>query len=158
VDDILRRRPGLGTLVAETEALRSRITSSERELGFLAASALTAAELRVLPLLCTHLSFPRIAGEMYISRHTVKSQAMSIYRKLAVSCRAQAVAQARDLGLVDGWHRYFHAIGMMKLLFGRWFAVGLLTATRAAVAVAGAGTVRATAMRIMATTTSPTAL
>jgi LuxR family maltose regulon positive regulatory protein len=102
VDDILRRRPGLGTLVAETEALRSRITSSERELGFLAASALTAAELRVLPLLCTHLSFPRIAGEMYISRHTVKSQAMSIYRKLAVSCRAQAVAQARDLGLVDG--------------------------------------------------------
>jgi LuxR family transcriptional regulator, maltose regulon positive regulatory protein len=101
VDDILRQRPRLGTLVGEAEALRSRV-SSEHELGTLGASALTAAELRVLPMLCTHLSFPQIAGEMYISRHTVKSQAMSIYRKLTVSSRAQAVARARDLGLVDG--------------------------------------------------------
>ena len=101
VDYILRRRPGLGTLVGEADALRSRI-SSGRESGTLGASSLTAAELRVLPMLCTHLSFPQIAGEMYISRHTVKSQAMSIYRKLTVRSHAQAVARARDQGLVDG--------------------------------------------------------
>jgi LuxR family transcriptional regulator, maltose regulon positive regulatory protein len=101
VDDVLRRRPRLGTLVAEAEALRSRL-SKRRGLGIVGASALTAAELRVLPMLCTHLSFPQIGGEMFISRHTVKSQAMSIYRKLGVGSRAEAVARARDLGLLDG--------------------------------------------------------
>jgi DNA-binding NarL/FixJ family response regulator len=39
------------------------------------ASALTAAELRLLPLLSTHLSFPEIAAELFLSPHTVKSQA-----------------------------------------------------------------------------------
>jgi len=37
---------------------------------------------RLLPLLSTHLSFPQIAEEMSLSRHTIKSQVMSIYRKL----------------------------------------------------------------------------
>jgi DNA-binding CsgD family transcriptional regulator len=46
------------------------------------SSALTAAELRVLPMLSAHLSFPEIAAEMSLSRNTVKSQAISIYRKL----------------------------------------------------------------------------
>jgi DNA-binding NarL/FixJ family response regulator len=46
------------------------------------SSALTAAELRLLPLLPTHWSFPQIAAEMALSRSTIKSQAMSIYRKL----------------------------------------------------------------------------
>ena len=64
---------------------------------------LPRAELRLLPLLCTHLAFPQIAGEIYLSRHTVKSQAMSIYRKLEVRSRAQAVARARvTWGLLDG--------------------------------------------------------
>ena len=44
----------------------------------LGASALTTAELRLLPMLSTHLSFPEIAGEMFLSRHTVKAEAMSI--------------------------------------------------------------------------------
>jgi LuxR family maltose regulon positive regulatory protein len=60
------------------------------------ASALTAAELRLLPLLSTHLSFPQIAGELFLSRHTIKSQAMSIYRKLGVSSRSV------QLGLLAG--------------------------------------------------------
>ena len=67
----------------------------------LAASALTAAELRLLPMLSTHLSFPEIAEEMFLSRHTVKSQAASIYRKLGASSRSQAVTQSRNLGLLD---------------------------------------------------------
>ena len=60
---------------------------------------LTAAELRLLPLLATHLSFPEIAGEMFLSRHTVKSQAISIYRKLGASSRSQAITLSRELGL-----------------------------------------------------------
>ncbi len=101
VDDLLKRRPGLGTLVAEAGALRAQL-SRERGAGVPGASALTAAELRLLPLLSTHLSFPEIAGEMFLSRYTVKSQAISIYHKLGASSRSQAVARSRELGLLEG--------------------------------------------------------
>ena len=101
VDDLLKRRPGLGTLVAEAGALRAQL-SRERGSSVPGASALTAAELRLLPLLSTHLSFPEIAAEMFLSRYTVKSQAMSIYRKLGASSRNQAVARSRELGLLEG--------------------------------------------------------
>jgi len=101
IDDVLRRRPGLGTLVGEAQALRDRL-AHERRSGNPGASALTAAELRLLPLLSTHLSFPEIAAELFVSRNTVKSQVLSIYRKLDASSRNQAVAQARALGLLEG--------------------------------------------------------
>ena len=54
----------------------------DRGSGVPGASALTAAELRLLPPLSTHWSFPQIAGEMVLSRYTIKSQAISIYPKL----------------------------------------------------------------------------
>lgn len=63
--------------------------------------SLTAAELRLLPRLATHLSLQRIADELSISRETVKSQTKAIYRKLAVASRAAAVAEAGRLGLLD---------------------------------------------------------
>jgi LuxR family maltose regulon positive regulatory protein len=65
-----------------------------------AASSLTRAELRLLPLLSTHLSFREIGERLYISQHTVKTQAMSIYRKLGVSSRSEAIQCARTLGLL----------------------------------------------------------
>jgi LuxR family transcriptional regulator, maltose regulon positive regulatory protein len=101
VDDLLRRRPGLGTLAGQAEAVRAQL-SRNRGSTSPGASALTAAELRLLPLLSTHLSFPQIAGEMFLSRHTIKSQAMSIYRKLGAPSRSQAVARSRELGLLEG--------------------------------------------------------
>ena len=101
VDDLLKRRPDLGTLVGEAAALRTEL-SSERGSSFPGASALTAAELRLLPLLSTHLSFPEIAEGMFLSRHTIKSEANSIYRKLGVSSRSQAVSRSRELGLLAG--------------------------------------------------------
>jgi len=101
VDDLLRRRPGLGTLVGEARALRAQL-ARERGSGVPGASALTAAELRLLPLLSTHLSFPEIAAEMFLSRYTIKSQAMSIYRKLGASSRNEAVARSRELGILEG--------------------------------------------------------
>jgi LuxR family maltose regulon positive regulatory protein len=101
VDELLRRRPGLGTLVGEAQALQARL-AKERGPSVPGASALTAAELRLLPLLLTHLSFPEIAEELFLSRNTIKSQANSIYRKLGASTRSQAVTRARELGLLEG--------------------------------------------------------
>jgi LuxR family maltose regulon positive regulatory protein len=101
VDELLRRRPGLGTLTGEAHVLRARL-SEERGPSASGASSLTAAELRLLPLLSTHLSFPEIAGELFLSPHTIKSQAVSIYRKLGAFSRSQAVARSRELGLLEG--------------------------------------------------------
>jgi LuxR family maltose regulon positive regulatory protein len=99
-EEILRRRPRLGTLVAEAEDIRMRITTTgEESSGW--ASTLTAAELRLLPLLTTHLSFREIAERLFVSRNTVKTQAISVYRKLDASSRSEAIDRAVALGLVD---------------------------------------------------------
>jgi LuxR family maltose regulon positive regulatory protein len=63
-------------------------------------SSLSTAELRLLPLLSTHLSFREIGERLYISQHTVKTQAMSVYRKLGASSRSQAVERLQDIGLL----------------------------------------------------------
>jgi DNA-binding CsgD family transcriptional regulator len=65
-----------------------------------AGQALTSAEFRLLPLLATNLSFPEIGKEFLLSRNTIKSQAMSIYRKLGATSRSEAVAVSRELGLL----------------------------------------------------------
>jgi LuxR family transcriptional regulator, maltose regulon positive regulatory protein len=101
VDELLRRRPGLGNLVGEAEALRARLLL-ERDSSVPGATALTGAEFRLLPMLATHLSFPQIAEEMFLSRNTIKSQANSMYRKLGASTRSQAVTRSRELGLLEG--------------------------------------------------------
>jgi LuxR family maltose regulon positive regulatory protein len=101
IDDPLRRRPGLGTLVGEAQVLRTQI-AKERGSSVPRASALTAAEFQLLPLLTTHLSVPEIAAELCLSRHTIKSRMKSIYRKLDASTRTEAITRARDLGLLEG--------------------------------------------------------
>ncbi len=101
IDELLRRRPGLGTLVNQARALRDTL-AGEHSSNMPGASALTTAELRLLPLLATHLSFPQIGEELFLSPNTIKSQAVSIYRKLGVSARNAAVTRARELGLLDG--------------------------------------------------------
>ena len=67
--------------------------------GTVRASSLSTAELRLLPLLATHLSFREMGERLHVSRHTVKSQALSVYRKLGVSSRSQAVQRMQELGL-----------------------------------------------------------
>ena len=99
-DEILRRRPALGTLVAEADQVRARLsTVVDQSSGW--ASTLTTAELRLLPLLTTHLSFREIAERLFVSRNTVKTQAISVYRKLDASSRSEAIERAIELGLVD---------------------------------------------------------
>jgi LuxR family maltose regulon positive regulatory protein len=99
-DRIIQQRPDLGVLPRRVAELRAALATVRA--GTAGPSALTAAELRLLPLLPTHLSVPEIAAQMYLSPHTIKSQALSIYRKLGATSRAQAVTRARELGLLEG--------------------------------------------------------
>ena len=84
----------LETWIAETAALIEAVTAS-------GVHDLTPAELRILQYLPTHLSFPQIAGQVFVSPNTVKTQAQGVYRKLGVSSRREAVERARSAGLLD---------------------------------------------------------
>ena len=95
---ILRLRPDLGSLPREADELSSTINTLR--VGSVGASSLTAAELRLVPLLSTHLSFREIGERLYVSRHTVKTQAISIYRKLGVSSRSEAIDRVLEIGLL----------------------------------------------------------
>jgi LuxR family maltose regulon positive regulatory protein len=99
IDDVLVHRPALGTLVEEVAALRRAITASGPG-GSTGGSPLSAAELRLLPYLQTHLTIREIAQRFFVSRNTVNSQVSSIYRKLGVSSRGAAVEQATTIGLL----------------------------------------------------------
>jgi LuxR family maltose regulon positive regulatory protein len=96
--DILAKRHDLGLLSSQYEEIKTRLQAhATTEVG---ALVLTSAELRLLPYLTTHLSFPEIGERLFISRHTVKTQAMSIYRKLGTSSRSEVVHRAREVGLL----------------------------------------------------------
>jgi LuxR family transcriptional regulator, maltose regulon positive regulatory protein len=97
VHDILQQRPDLGVLTKLAGQLQSQLGKT----GAIAvgASSLTAAELRLLPLLSTHLSYREIGERLYVSSHTVKTQAYSAYRKLGASSRSEAVTRVHELGL-----------------------------------------------------------
>jgi LuxR family maltose regulon positive regulatory protein len=105
VTEVLTLRPGLGVFAGQADNLRAELAQARGSFAP-GASALTGAELRLLPMLSTHLSFPEMAGEMFLSPNTVKSQAISIYRKLGASSRSQAVARSRELGLLEGRGRH----------------------------------------------------
>jgi LuxR family maltose regulon positive regulatory protein len=97
VHDILQQRPDLGVLPDLAGQLQAGLaTGGTRSVS---ASSLTAAELRLLPLLSTHLSYAEIGERLYVSKNTVKTQAYSAYRKLGVSSRSEAVVRTRELGL-----------------------------------------------------------
>ena len=97
--DILQQRPDLGVLSDRVADLQESLTTIRA--GALGASALTTAELRLVPLLATHLTFGGIGERLYVSRNTVKTQVSSIYQKLAVSSRSEAVDKMRSIGLLD---------------------------------------------------------
>jgi LuxR family transcriptional regulator, maltose regulon positive regulatory protein len=98
VDDLLRWRPDLGILRDQAHQLRAQLDHLRGDL--IGMTSLTTAELRVFPLLATHLTFREMGQRLYVSQHTVKSQAMSIYRKLGVSTRSQAIQLVQEIGLL----------------------------------------------------------
>jgi LuxR family transcriptional regulator, maltose regulon positive regulatory protein len=99
-EGILRVRPQLGTLAELARELRQRVAATSMPSGRWALS-LTAAELRLLPLLTTHLAFPQIGERLFLSRTTIKTQASSIYRKFGVASRAEAIERAVEIGLLE---------------------------------------------------------
>jgi LuxR family transcriptional regulator, maltose regulon positive regulatory protein len=92
--------------IVEIGHLEGRIAALEAALehrsGVVSASTLSGAELRLLPLLTTQLTFREIGTRLYLSSNTIKTQAISIYRKLDATTRTEAVEQATALGLIDG--------------------------------------------------------
>jgi LuxR family transcriptional regulator, maltose regulon positive regulatory protein len=99
-EDVLQRRPGLGVLRRQADELRAQLGTLRGDA--VGALSVTAAEIRLFRLLGSHYSFREIGGRLDLSQHTVKSQAMSIYRKLGVSSRSQAMQRGLDLGLLEG--------------------------------------------------------
>ena len=95
-----------GRRVADAPVLEDELQSLQRAIDGVSAGALsgpgslTTAELRVLQFLPTHLTFREIGEHMHLSRFTIKSQALSVYRKLGVGSRSEAVERARGLGLL----------------------------------------------------------
>ena len=80
-------------------ALDVRAAQSDGAWSRAVTEPLTAAELRILRLLPTS-TYLQIAASLYISRNTVKTQLRSIYQKLRVTSRAEAIQRAVDLRLL----------------------------------------------------------
>jgi LuxR family maltose regulon positive regulatory protein len=98
-DAVLRRRPQLGLFGDRLIELRQQVQSAATSLA--GPSTLTRAELRVLPLLSTHLSYQEIGDRLFNSRHTIHAHAASIYAKFEVTGRSEAVDRAIALGLLE---------------------------------------------------------
>lgn len=95
---ILDRSADLGALRSQAEQVGRIVESARAErVGY---EKLSPAERRLLPLLAAHGSFREIGEALHISPHTVKTEAASVYRKLGVSARTDAVEAARRLGLL----------------------------------------------------------
>jgi len=102
LDDADRRlawMPETGTLGAAAGEIRALLDAASSTTDRL-VEPLSRAELRVAAYLPTHLSFAEIGEVLCVSRNTVKSHAMAIYRKLGVTSRSDAVVEARRFGLI----------------------------------------------------------
>jgi LuxR family maltose regulon positive regulatory protein len=101
LDDLLHRlrlvHPEEGQL-AFLEELRAGIRATRKSPA--AAEVVSEREADVLLFLPTMLTASEIAENLGISVNTVKAHMRAIYRKLGVSRRSDAVAHARDIGLL----------------------------------------------------------
>jgi len=89
--------PGIvAGMLARTER-RVRVASG-RAAAF--EDGLSEREFEVLRLLPGQLSLREVAATLYVSLNTVKTHTRAIYRKLDASSRAEAVARAREVGLL----------------------------------------------------------
>jgi LuxR family transcriptional regulator, maltose regulon positive regulatory protein len=108
-------RAGAGTLLGEArqvllsspdgaDAQLARLAELERRLAYRPATTpgepITEREREVLWLLQGTLSLRDIGRELYLSPNTIKTHTRALYRKLGVSDRQDAVAKARQLGLM----------------------------------------------------------
>lgn len=94
-----RSEPSAPLLNEQLHEVQAQLASGDDGRPATGAPPLSEAELRVLRHLPSHLSLQEIADKLVISRNTAKSHVASIYRKLGVSSRSDAVSQARQRGM-----------------------------------------------------------
>lgn len=100
-DDALRRYATL--LVSQFNAEAGAVIE-ERGRGLVASNLiepLSERELEVLNLIALGRTNPQIARQLIVATGTVKAHTASIYRKLDVANRTEAVARARELGVLS---------------------------------------------------------
>jgi LuxR family maltose regulon positive regulatory protein len=100
IDEMLGETPGAVGVRRQAATLRRELNMARDPAQRFGPASLTTAELRVLQLLPTHLSVAEIADRLYVSRNTVKSQTIAIYRKLGTSSRSGAIDAAVSAGLL----------------------------------------------------------
>ena len=98
---ILASVPGAAGVARQVAALKTELSVTHDRTHRFGALSLTTAELRVLRFLPTHLSIAEIADRLHVSRNTVKSQTVAIYRKLGTSSRSGAIELAVAAGLLE---------------------------------------------------------
>jgi LuxR family maltose regulon positive regulatory protein len=100
VDDVLLGLPdGAEALRARLERLQRNLVAPVRVVS--PADPLTDREIAVLRLLRGTLSLREIGLQLYLSPNTIKTHVQSIYRKLGVSTRHDAVEQGRQHGIIS---------------------------------------------------------
>jgi LuxR family transcriptional regulator, maltose regulon positive regulatory protein len=87
-----------GILAERLEVVAKGLSPAYRRLSGL--GDLTDRELEVLRLLEKDLSKREIGSTLFLSYNTIHSHTRSIYRKLNASSRVDAIARARELGLL----------------------------------------------------------
>jgi LuxR family transcriptional regulator, maltose regulon positive regulatory protein len=96
--DLLASTSGFDDAHAEVEELSAKVDSMHGT--WVETVHFTPAELRLFPLLATQLSYKEIGNDLFLSIHTIKAEVTSIFRKLGVSSRTQAIDRAREVGLL----------------------------------------------------------
>jgi LuxR family maltose regulon positive regulatory protein len=91
--------PDAGVLGTELDELEHSFVAAKPRPAPTGKS-LTDRELSVLRLLPTSLTQRKIGDELFLSINTVKTHVKSIFGKLEVESRAEAVERARGLGLL----------------------------------------------------------
>jgi DNA-binding CsgD family transcriptional regulator len=86
---ITERRQTDGGTMSTTDTLEQAVEVKD----------LTRRERVVLANLSEEATLEQIAAKLFVTRNTVKSQVRSVYRKIGVSTRADAVRWAREAGI-----------------------------------------------------------
>jgi LuxR family maltose regulon positive regulatory protein len=92
--EVCRREVGIATPTAQPGAGAAAKTQDDFTIF------LSTRELEVLSLIAAGKSNDEIAAQLYLALNTVKRHASNIYDKLEVKKRTEAVAKARQLGLI----------------------------------------------------------
>ncbi|HEX9299975.1 MAG TPA: LuxR C-terminal-related transcriptional regulator [Actinomycetota bacterium] len=98
ISELIRRAGNLEKLARSADEVRGQLIAAKHKVA--KDLRLTGAELRLLPLLATQLTFREIGEQLHLSQHTVKAEAISIYRKLGETSRSRAIERSRSMGLL----------------------------------------------------------